>query len=129
MGGDALYGQCQSFLRQHHLYDEQEKFDGLSAADQKAMVEAAREAEKWLKPRYEQWINERVGSAVMQGGGAAVSISKDEQEKLIGSVRTAWTKRSTVLAATRWQIKFAISTVAIAAKFALTSPGEGLEST
>ena len=69
-----------------------EKFDGLSAADQKAMVEAAREAEKWLKPRYEQWINERVGSAVMQGGGAAVSISKDEQEKLIGSVRTAWDK-------------------------------------
>lgn len=67
-----------------------EKFDGLSAADQKALVEAAREAETWLKPRYEQWINERVGSAVMQGGGAAVSISEAERKELIDSVRPAW---------------------------------------
>ncbi len=69
-----------------------EKFDGLSAADQKALVEAAREAETWLKPRYEQWINERVGSAVMQGGGAAVSISEAERKELIDSVRPAWDK-------------------------------------
>lgn len=67
-----------------------EKFDDLSAADQKALVEAAREAETWLKPRYEQWINERVGSAVMQGGGAAVSISETERKELIESVRPEW---------------------------------------
>lgn len=67
-----------------------EKFDGLSAADQKALQAAAREAEEWLKPRYEQWINERVGDAVMKGGGAAVSISREEQADLISSVQTAW---------------------------------------
>ncbi|MGI9298253.1 MAG: TRAP transporter substrate-binding protein DctP [Gammaproteobacteria bacterium] len=67
-----------------------EKFDGLSAADQKALTEAAREAEEWLKPRYEQWVNERVGVAVMQGGGAAVSIPRDERMQLIDSVQSAW---------------------------------------
>lgn len=69
-----------------------EKFDALSAADQKGLADAAREAEEWLKPRYEQWINERVGDAVMKGGGAAVSISRDEQTQLIGSVQSAWDK-------------------------------------
>ena len=69
-----------------------EKFDGLSVADQKSLVEAAREAEEWLKPRYERWVNERVGIAVMQGGGAAVSIPKSEQTKLINSVQSDWDK-------------------------------------
>lgn len=67
-----------------------EKFDALSAADQKALMEAARESEEWLKPRYEQWINERVGDAVMKGGGAAVSIPADERERLINSVQSEW---------------------------------------
>lgn len=69
-----------------------EKFDSLSAADRTALAEAAREAEEWLKPRYEQWVNERVGIAVMQGGGAAVSIPKSEQAELIGSVQADWDK-------------------------------------
>ncbi len=69
-----------------------EKFDALSAADQKALAEAARESEEWLKPRYEQWINERVGDAVMKGGGAAVSISAKERARLISSVQAEWDK-------------------------------------
>lgn len=69
-----------------------EKFDALSAGDQKALAEAAREAEEWLKPRYEEWVNERVGNAVMKGGGAAVSISSDEQAKLINSVQSDWNR-------------------------------------
>ena len=69
-----------------------EKFDALSAADQKALTEAAREAEEWLKPRYEQWVNERVGNAVMKGGGAAVSISSGEQARLIESVQSDWNR-------------------------------------
>lgn len=69
-----------------------EKFDGLSVADQKAMREAALEAEEWLKPRYEQWINERVGDAVMKGNGAAVSISAEKRAQLIGSVQESWDK-------------------------------------
>ena len=69
-----------------------EKHDKLSAADQRALAAAAREAEAWLKPRYEQWINERVGGAVMQGGGAAVSISRAERTRLIDSVQSDWDK-------------------------------------
>lgn len=69
-----------------------EKFDALSAADQKALAEAAREAEEWLKPRYEEWVNERVGNAVMKGGGAAVSISADERTQLINSVQSDWNR-------------------------------------
>lgn len=69
-----------------------EKFDGLSSADQKSLTEAAHEAEEWLKPRYEQWVNERVGIAVMQGGGAAVSIPQSEREELIDSVQSDWDK-------------------------------------
>lgn len=44
-----------------------DKFDSLSPANQKALKEAAREAEEWLKPRYEDWVDQRVGNAVMKG--------------------------------------------------------------
>ena len=67
-----------------------EKFDALSSDDRKALMEAAQEAEEWLKPRYEEWVNERVGNAVMKGGGAAVSISPDERLRLIDSVQSDW---------------------------------------
>ncbi len=67
-----------------------QKFDGLSAADQKALQAAARESEEWLKPRYENWVDERVGNAVMKGGGAAVSIPKAQRMSLINSVQKKW---------------------------------------
>ena len=67
-----------------------DKFDALSAEHQQALLDAAKESEIWLKPRYEQWVNERVGQAVMQGGGAAVSLSDDKREELIAEVQPKW---------------------------------------
>ena len=66
------------------------KFDGLSGDDQKALMAAAKESEVWLKPRYESWVNEQVGNAVMKGGGAAVSLSLDKRKSLVGSIQTKW---------------------------------------
>lgn len=67
-----------------------DRFDSLSEADQQALLQAAREAETWLQPRYEAWINEQVGNAVMRGGGAAVSISPDERNAMIAEIEAAW---------------------------------------
>ncbi|WP_282605508.1 hypothetical protein [Pelagibius sp. Alg239-R121] len=68
------------------------KFDSLSPEDQKAVLEAGQESEVWLKPRYESWVNERVGDAVMKGGGAAVSIPQENRMALINSVQGSWDK-------------------------------------
>ena len=66
------------------------KFDGLTAAEQKVLVDAAKETESWLQPRYESWVDQQVGNAVMTGGGAAVSISDEQRAKLIASVQGKW---------------------------------------
>ena len=68
------------------------KFDSLSPEDQKAVLEAGHESEVWLKPRYESWVNERVGDAVMKGGGAAVTIPQENRMALINSVQGSWDK-------------------------------------
>lgn len=75
-----------------HYMMNKRKFDGLSADDQKAVLEAGQESEVWLKPRYEAWVDERVGNAVMKGGGAAVSIPQDSRMALIDSVQGNWDK-------------------------------------
>lgn len=66
------------------------KFDGLSPSNQKALMDAAREAEVWLKPRYEDWVDQRVGNAVMKGGGAAVSIDQAQRKSLIKAAQGSW---------------------------------------
>lgn len=68
------------------------KFESLLPEDQQAVLDAGQEAETWLKPRYESWVNERVGNAVMKGGGAAVTIPEDSRMALINSVQGAWDK-------------------------------------
>lgn len=67
-----------------------DKFDSLSESNQIALKEAAKETEAWLKPRYEDWVDQRVGNAVMKGGGAAVSVSQEERLSLIASVQSSW---------------------------------------
>jgi TRAP-type C4-dicarboxylate transport system substrate-binding protein len=68
------------------------KFDALSADEQKAIVDAGAETEKWLKPRYESWINEQVGNAVMKlPGTTAVSLPQAERLRLIESAQEGWT--------------------------------------
>ena len=66
------------------------KFDSLSPEDQKALLAAATESEVWLKPRYENWVNEQVGNAVMKGGGAAVSLSKEKRMSLVTNIQQKW---------------------------------------
>lgn len=85
VNANLFYGNIQYMMNKG-------KFDSLSPEDQKAVLEAGRESEEWLKPRYENWVDERVGNAVMKGGGAAVSISRDERMRLIDSVQGNWDK-------------------------------------
>ncbi|MDT8327107.1 MAG: C4-dicarboxylate ABC transporter substrate-binding protein [Roseovarius sp.] len=69
-----------------------DKFNSMSADEQSAVMAAASETETWLKPRYEDWVDQRVGNAVMKGGGAAVSIPQDQRMALIDSVQGTWDK-------------------------------------
>ncbi|WP_028022121.1 TRAP transporter substrate-binding protein DctP [Enterovibrio calviensis] len=68
-----------------------DKFDDLSPANQKALKEAAVEAETWLKPRYENWVDERVGNAVMANGGSAISMDEDRTDELLVNIQEKWT--------------------------------------
>jgi TRAP-type mannitol/chloroaromatic compound transport system substrate-binding protein len=69
-----------------------DKFNSMTADEQTAVMAAASETETWLKPRYEDWVDQRVGNAVMKGGGAAVSIPQDQRMALIDSVQGTWDK-------------------------------------
>ncbi len=85
VNANLFYGNIQYMMNK-------KKFDSLSAEDQKAVLDAGRESETWLKPRYEDWVDQRVGNAVMKGGGAAVSIPQDKRMALIDSVQGNWDK-------------------------------------
>ena len=85
VNANLFYGNIQYMMNK-------KKFDGLSPEDQKAVLEAGKESEVWLKPKYENWVDERVGNAVMKGGGAAVSITQDQRMSLIKSVQSKWDK-------------------------------------
>jgi TRAP-type transport system periplasmic protein len=67
-----------------------DRFNRLSEEDQTALLEAGAEAEAWLQPRYEDWIDAQVGNAVMKGGGAAVSISRSERNAMISEIEAEW---------------------------------------
>lgn len=85
VNANLFYGNIQYMMNK-------KKFDSLSPEDQKAVLAAGKESEIWLKPKYEDWVDQRVGNAVMKGGGAAVSISKDNRMTLIKSVQGKWDK-------------------------------------
>ncbi|MEH6813829.1 MAG: TRAP transporter substrate-binding protein DctP [Motiliproteus sp.] len=67
-----------------------DKFDSLNKSNQTALLEAASDAETWLKPRYEDWVDQRVGNAVMMGGGSAVTVSQEDRHSLIKSAQSSW---------------------------------------
>jgi TRAP-type transport system periplasmic protein len=67
-----------------------DRFNRLSEADRAALLEAGRETETWLQPRYEAWIDEQVGAAVMKGGGAAVSLSRADRDALLADIQPKW---------------------------------------
>ncbi|MET4130226.1 TRAP transporter substrate-binding protein DctP [Roseovarius sp. MBR-6] len=83
VNANLFYGNIQYMMNKS-------KFDSMTADEQAAVMEAARETEEWLKPLYEDWVDQRVGNAVMKGGGAAVSIPKDKRMELIASVQGKW---------------------------------------
>ena len=62
----------------------------LTPEQREIVTQAASETEAWLKPRYEAWVDQRVGNAVMAGGGAAVALSRDESAALLGTVQAKW---------------------------------------
>jgi TRAP-type C4-dicarboxylate transport system substrate-binding protein len=66
------------------------KFESLSEDNQSALVAAAKEAETWLKPRYEDWVDQRVGNAVMKGNGAAVTVSQEDRKSMIKTAQASW---------------------------------------
>ncbi|MBY5985891.1 TRAP transporter substrate-binding protein DctP [Halomonas sp. DP5Y7-2] len=83
VNASLFYGNIQYMMNKR-------KFDDLDGASQQALLDAAREAEAWLKPRYEGWVNERVGQAVMQGGGAAVSLNEEASADIVASIAGEW---------------------------------------
>ncbi len=83
VNANLFYGNIQYMMNKS-------KFDSLSADEQAALTAAAAETEAWLQPRYENWVDQQVGNAVMKGGGAAVSISDDQRADLIASVKGKW---------------------------------------
>jgi TRAP-type C4-dicarboxylate transport system substrate-binding protein len=66
------------------------KFESLSKSNQTVLLEAAKETEIWLKPRYEDWVDQRVGNAVMKNGGSVTTISKKERHAIIESAQSSW---------------------------------------
>ena len=83
INGSLFYGNIIYMINKR-------KFDGLSPADQKALMEAAKDSEVWLKPRYEEWVNEQVGHAVMKGGGSAVSLPLKQRQALVSAAQQKW---------------------------------------
>ncbi len=83
VNANLFYGNIQYMMNKA-------KFDSLTPEEQAALTEAAMETEIWLKPRYEDWVDQRVGNAVMKGGGAAVSIDQEKRLELIDSVQGKW---------------------------------------
>lgn len=83
VNGSLFYGNIIYMINKR-------KFDALSPDDQKALLAAASESEVWLKPRYEAWVNEQVGNAVMKGGGSAVSLPRAQQQSLVAGAQQKW---------------------------------------
>lgn len=83
VNANLFYGNIQYMMNLN-------RFNRLSEADQKAILEAGAEMESWLQPRYEDWIDSQVGNAVMKGGGSAVSISRAERNALLSEISAKW---------------------------------------
>lgn len=83
VNANLFYGNIQYMMNKA-------KFDALTADEQAALVAAAAETEAWLQPRYEGWVDQQVGNAVMAGGGQAVSIPEAQRKALLASVKEKW---------------------------------------
>lgn len=66
------------------------KFDGLSPADQAAVMAAARESEVWLKPEYEKSVDASIADAVKQGG-TVTAVAPAKRKAMVTQIATKWT--------------------------------------
>lgn len=67
-----------------------EIFDKLSTADQEAILRAGAEAEKAGRKPLEDYVDQKVGNAVMTKQGSAFAIPNDERQRLLSLVVPAW---------------------------------------
>jgi TRAP-type C4-dicarboxylate transport system substrate-binding protein len=65
------------------------KFDALSAADQAALLAAARESEVWLKPVYEKSVDADIANAVKQGG-TVTNLPPAQRRAMVDSIAAKW---------------------------------------
>lgn len=65
------------------------KFDALSAAQQTAVLAAARESEVWLKPLYEKAVDADIASAVKQGG-TVTNLPPAQRRAMVDSIAAKW---------------------------------------
>jgi TRAP-type C4-dicarboxylate transport system substrate-binding protein len=65
------------------------KFDGLSPADQAAVMAAARESEVWLKPEYEKSVDTSIADAVKQGG-TVTAVAPDKRKAMVDQIAAKW---------------------------------------
>lgn len=66
-----------------------DRFDSLSSSDQAALLDAAKETEQWLKPKYEQWVDARIDEA-KQAGGTVLALSTPEKKALVSTIQNKW---------------------------------------
>ncbi|MFK2822670.1 TRAP transporter substrate-binding protein DctP [Arcobacter sp. YIC-80] len=83
VNGSLFYGNTQYVINKS-------SFEKLSKEHQKILLESAKESEVWLKPRYEAWVNERVGQAIMEGGGSAYSLDIDKRKDIVKKIQAIW---------------------------------------
>ncbi|MDH4051067.1 MAG: TRAP transporter substrate-binding protein DctP [Rubrivivax sp.] len=65
------------------------KFESLSAADQAAVLAAARESEVWLKPEYEKSVDTSIADAVKQGG-TVTAVAPSKRKAMVDSIAAKW---------------------------------------
>lgn len=65
------------------------KLESLSAADQAAVLAAARESEVWLKPEYEKSVDASIADAVKQGGTVS-SVAPQQRRAMVDAIAAKW---------------------------------------
>lgn len=65
------------------------KFDGMSPADQTAVLAAARESEVWLKPEYEKFVDTSIADAVKQGG-TVTAVAPAKRKAMVDQIAAKW---------------------------------------
>ena len=65
------------------------KLEGLSPADQAAVLAAARESEVWLKPEYEKFVDTSIADAVKQGG-TVTAVAPAKRKAMVDQIAAKW---------------------------------------